>query len=91
MVISDEELQQDVEGAREDAVGHGHGDPHQAAAEHLHDAATRRRRPPIGHRRSEGPRGEGAPDRGPRPRKELLRADKAERRVPVQLPSEVKN
>lgn len=36
MIISDEELQQDVQGAGEHAVRNGHGNPQEPALEHIH-------------------------------------------------------
>lgn len=36
LVVTDEELEQDVERPGEHAVRHGHGDPQQPAPEHLH-------------------------------------------------------
>lgn len=36
MVVADEELQQDVQGAGENAVRNGHQNPRQAAFEHIH-------------------------------------------------------
>lgn len=41
VVVADEELEQDVERAGEHAVRHGHGDPQQAALEHVHDFTHR--------------------------------------------------
>lgn len=41
VIITDEELQQDVQGAGEDAVRNGHGDPQQPALEHVHGGWSR--------------------------------------------------
>lgn len=40
MIITDEELQQDVQRAGEDAVRNGHGDPLQSALEHVHGGSV---------------------------------------------------
>lgn len=49
VIITDEELQQDVQGAGENAVRHGHGYPQQPALEHVHGASTgRSAQSPIG-------------------------------------------
>lgn len=41
VIITDEELQQDVQGAREHAVRHGHGNSQKSALEHIHDGGQR--------------------------------------------------
>lgn len=37
VIITDEELQQDVQRARENTVRNGHGNPQQPAFKHIHD------------------------------------------------------
>lgn len=41
VIITDEELQQDVQGAREHAVRHGHGNSQKSALEHIHDGGQK--------------------------------------------------